>query len=127
MNKKNKNVDMLNGSIAKGILAMTIPIMIMNVMQMLFNIIDMSSLKWFGKESAVGAVGTCGTLTTICISLLVGLSAGANVVIARHLGTKEQEKANNATTTSLLIALVGGVILAGIADIVISIRKRVME
>ena len=112
MNKKNKNVDMLNGSITKGILAMSIPIMIMNVMQMLFNIIDMSSLKWFGKESAVGAVGTCGTLTTICTSLLVGLSAGANVVIARHLGTKEQKKANDATSTSLIIALAGGILLA---------------
>ena len=112
MSKKYKNVDMLNGSIAKGILAMSIPIMIMNVMQMLFNIIDMTSLKWFGKESAVGAVGTCGTLTTICTSLLVGLSAGANVVIARHLGTKEQKKANDATSTALIIALAGGILLA---------------
>jgi len=112
MKKKNKNVDMLHGSITKGILSMAIPIMIMNVMQMLFNIIDMSSLKWFGKESAVGAVGASSTLTTICTSLLIGLSAGANVIIARRLGTKAQKKANDATSTSLIIAVVGGILLA---------------
>ncbi len=117
MNKKNKNVDMLHGSISKGILAMSIPIMIMNVMQMLFNIVDMSALKWFGKESAVGAVGTCATLTTICTSLLIGLSAGANVIIARRLGTGEQKKANEATSTALIISFVGGVLLAAIGAI----------
>ena len=38
---KSKNVDMLSGSITKGLLAMSIPIMIMYVMQSMFNIIDM--------------------------------------------------------------------------------------
>ena len=112
MNMKNKNVDMLHGSIAKGIFAMSIPIMVMNVLQMLFNIIDMSALKWFGKESAVGAVGACGTLISVSTALLIGLSAGANVVIARHLGTKEQERANDATSTALIVSVVGGALFA---------------
>lgn len=112
MNKKNQNVDMLHGSISKGILAMAIPIMIMNVMQMLFNIVDMTALKWFGRESAVGAVGACGTLTTLCTSLLIGLSAGANVIIAKHIGTREQKGANEATSTAIITSVTGGALLA---------------
>ena len=41
---KKRNVDMLSGSITKGLLSMAVPIMIMNVMQSVFNIIDMTFL-----------------------------------------------------------------------------------
>ena len=54
---KNKNVDMLSGSVTKGLLALTIPIMIMNVVQCLFSVADSAVLKIFGYETAVGAVG----------------------------------------------------------------------
>ena len=108
---KNTNVDMLSGSISKGLLSMTMPIMIMNVMQVLFNIIDMSVLKWFSNEGAVGAVGACGTLITLCTSLLIGIAAGANVVVARRLGAGNKERGNRAVMTALLLAVTGGVLL----------------
>lgn len=76
---------MLSGSIVKGLFQISIPIMIMNVLQSLFNIIDMTVLKNFGSdELAVGAVGVCGTLITLITGLLIGISAGANVVVARR-------------------------------------------
>ena len=58
---------MLSGSIFKGILTISIPIMIMNVIQSLFNIIDMSVLKMFDTDGGytVGAVGACGTLIVL--------------------------------------------------------------
>ena len=104
-------VDMLSGPITKGLLSMAIPIMIMNVMQSLFNITDMTVLRIFSDESAVGAVGACGTLITLCTSLLIGLSAGANVVIARHIGARDKERTNRAAMTALLIAVSGGFLL----------------
>ena len=53
-------VNMLSGSITKGLLAISIPVMVMNVMQSLFNIIDMTILKTYdpGNGIAVGAVYT---------------------------------------------------------------------
>lgn len=108
---KAKNIDMLSGSITKGLLSMTIPIMIMNVMQSLFNIIDMTVMKIFSDDSAVGAIGTCGSLISLCTCLLIGMSTGANVIIARRIGAKDRQSADRAVMTSILLSIVGGLIL----------------
>ena len=108
---KKKNVDMLSGSVTKGLLSMTLPIMIMNVVQCLFTVADSAVLKFLGHETAVGAVGACGTLIILFTSLLIGLSAGANVVVARHIGAGEKEKVNRAVMTAILLAISGGVLL----------------
>lgn len=108
---KKNNTDMLSGSITKGLLSMTIPIMIMNVAQSLFNIADTAILKAFGYETAVGAVGVCSSLIVLCTSLLIGISAGANVVIARRIGAAKNNIANKAAITAILLAVITGILL----------------
>ena len=109
---KRKEVDMLSGSITKGLIAMAIPIMIMNVVQMLFNIIDMTVLGNFADDSAVGAVGACSTLITLCTGLLIGVSTGANVVVAKSIGSGDKNRVEKAVGTALLFAVTGGVVLS---------------
>lgn len=109
---RKREVNMLEGSIAKGLLSISIPIMIMNVLQSLFNIIDMTVLKSYDQSGvAVGAVGVCGTLITLITGLVIGISAGANVVVARFIGEGNREKVERAVGTSFAIALTGGVLL----------------
>ncbi len=105
---KSKSVDMLSGPIFKGLFVLTVPIMVMNVAQTLFNLLDMAVLRVFGFEHAVGAVGACSMLITLCTSLLIGISAGANVVIARHTGTGKKERAEAAINTSIIFAVCAG-------------------
>lgn len=105
---KNHKVNMLSGSIAKGLLSMTVPIMIMNVMQTLFNIIDMTVLRYFADDRAVGAVGACGSLITLCTSLLIGLAAGANIIVAKRIGAGKKDRADRAVMTAILLAITGG-------------------
>ncbi len=108
------SVNMLQGSILKGLLQISIPIMIMNVAMNLFNIADMTVLRIFAAEDtfAVGAVGVCGPLITLITGLLIGCSAGANIVIAKYIGMGQREKVERATGTAVLFALVGGVALS---------------
>lgn len=110
--KSTKDVDMLSGSIVKGLLAIAIPIMIMNVMQSLFNIIDMRILKMYDTELTVGAVGACGYIISLMTGLVVGLSSGANVVIARFIGQGDKDKVERSVGTALLLSVSGGVILS---------------
>jgi len=114
---KSKSVDMLSGPIFKGLLALTVPIMVMNVAQTLFNLLDMAVLRVFGFEQAVGAVGACGMLITLCTSLLIGISAGANVVIARHMGVGDKEHAEAAVNTSIIFAIFAGLVLMAIGTL----------
>lgn len=109
---RSKNVDMLSGPIVKGLLSMAVPIMIMNVMQSLFNIIDMTALRVFSDDNAVGAVGACGTLIVLFTSLLIGISGGANVVVAKRIGSGSKQRADRAVMSSILLSLIGGFILS---------------
>lgn len=109
---RKSNVDMLSGPITKGLLALAIPIMIMNVMQVIFNAVDLAALRFLSNDNySVGAVGAGGSLTGITINFLVGISTGANIVIARLIGSKEKEEASKATMTAILLAVFGGVLL----------------
>ena len=108
-----KDVNMLSGSITGGLLKIAIPIMVMNVIQSLFNIIDMTILKMFdtGDGYAVGAVGACGTLIGLITGLLIGVSTGANVIIARYIGRADEERVDRAIGTAMLFSVVGGLAL----------------
>lgn len=112
---RSKNVDMLSGSISKGLISLMIPIMIMNVMQTIFSIVDMVTLRYFANDTAVGAVGTCATYIGLFTALSVGLSAGANVVIAKRIGAGHRKSACEAIKTALTFALTAGVLIAIIA------------
>lgn len=111
-----KEVNMLRGSILKGLLAIAIPVMLMNVTQMLFNVVDMTVLKTFdtGDGYAVGAVGSCGILITLVTGLVIGISAGSNVIVARHIGRGERERTERAVGASIFLALAGGVLLLAV-------------
>lgn len=103
--------DMLNGPIAKGLLSMAIPVMIMNVFQSIFNLIDMTVLGNLVSDSAVGAVGASSVLITLTTGLLIGIASGANVVIARFIGNGNKESAERAEGAAILLGLVGGLAL----------------
>ncbi|MBR1968918.1 MAG: MATE family efflux transporter [Clostridia bacterium] len=114
---KKRNVDMLSGSIVKGLLILALPIMVMNVMQIVFGIIDMTVLKTFSSDSAVGAVGASGSLITLCTSLLIGISVGANIVVAKRIGLGNKERVKKATMTALLFSVLGGLLLMTIGAV----------
>ena len=105
---------MLSGPIINGLLTIAIPIMIMNVLQSLFSIADMTILKIFDTDGgySVGAVGACGTLIHLITGLLIGVSSGANVTIARYIGKGNRERVEKAIGTSLLFALFGGIAMS---------------
>ncbi len=108
-----KEVNMLKGSIMKGVMTIAIPIMIMNVLQSLFNIIDMTILKMYDTDGgySVGAVGACGTLFSFITGLAVGIAAGANVIIAKNIGMGDKEGVDKSVGTALVFSVLCGVVL----------------
>lgn len=108
-----RNVNMLEGSIYKGILSMTIPILMMNVLQSLFNIIDMTVLKNFGSnEATVGAVGVSGTLISVTTALGVGIASGSAVVVARYIGKGDPKRVQRSMGTAFFMVTVIGLLIA---------------
>ena len=114
MNYGKKEVDMLSGSVVRGLFKIVLPIMIMNVIMCLFNIVDMTILKIFDSDNgySVGAVGSCGIAISLITGLLIGISAGANVIIARYIGSGDKERVYRAIGTAVLFSVAGGATLA---------------
>ena len=106
-----KERSILSGSVFKGLLFMAIPIMAMNAFQTLFGIIDMTVLGIMVDDNAVGAVGSSGMLISLTTGLLIGIATGSTVVVARHISRNESEALNKAVGTSVLFALISGILL----------------
>lgn len=121
---RRSNVNMLSGSITKGLLALTAPIMIMNVVQNIFSIIDMTILGQYVGDHAVGAVGASAMLITLCTCLLIGIASGANIVIAKHLGAGNKDGMEKATGTAMIMAIAGSLILSALGLILAKVMLQ---
>lgn len=104
-------VNMTTAPIFKGLMKIAIPIMIMNVLQSIFNFIDQTMLGVFVGDVGVGSVGACTTLITLITGLLIGISTGSNVIVARHIAKGDKERVEKAIGTSIAFSLVGGIVL----------------
>ncbi len=120
---KRRDIDMTSGPIFGNILRFVLPLIFTNLLQMLYNATDMIVVGLSIEPDAVGAIGTTTAFVSLIVSLFIGLSIGANVVVARHLGAKDEERASRALHTSIVIALIFGVVGAVIG---VLIAKPVM-
>ena len=109
---RNKSVDITKGALLPLIISYAIPLVLAGLVQTLFNAADMAVLGAFDKSSdssAVGAVGATGALINLIVSSVVGLSAGTNVILARAVGAKDDERAKKIVDTSMVLSVVSGV------------------
>ncbi len=106
-----RNIDMLNGSLFKNVIAYTIPIILTGLLQLLFNAADLVIVGRYCGSISVAAVGATGSITNLIVNLFIGLSVGAGVVVAQALGARDNRKAHKTVHTAIPTALVGGVIL----------------
>lgn len=115
----NRDVDLLHGPIISKIFAFAVPLMISNLLQVLYSAADMIVVAQSGAEGAVGAIGTTNMLINLVINLFVGFSVGANVLVSRLIGAKDEQGIGSAVHTAVLAALLSG-ILGGVIGFVIA-------
>ena len=108
---KSRQVNMLSGSITKGLLALTLPVMIRDVLQTMLSVIDMAVLGNLVDDDAVGAVGACGALIILVTGLLIGIATGANVVVAKHIGRGDKALAGVAAGSGVAFSVISGIAL----------------
>ena len=102
---------MLHGSLFDKILLFALPLAASMILQQLFNSADVAVVGRFDSPQAMAAVGSNGAAINLMVNLFVGLSIGANVIVAQYIGRRETAKIHDAIHTSITIALLGGVLL----------------
>lgn len=117
MRGRQYELDMCNGTIANKLLLFALPLMFSGMLQLLFNAADIVVVGRFCGKESLAAVGSNTSLINLFINLFVGLSVGANVVVAQDLGAGREKEANRGVHSTILIAIVSGILLLGVGQV----------
>ena len=104
-------IDMTHGPLAGKLLLFAVPLMLSSLLQLLFNAADVVVVGRYAGDAALAAVGSTSSLINLMVNVFIGLSVGANVVVARDLGAGRDEEVRKDVHTSVTLALIGGAVL----------------
>ncbi len=119
--------DLTKGSPAKLILLFTVPLLIGNVFQQFYNMIDMIIVGQTLGKNALAAVGATGSLTFLIIGFAQGLTAGLAIITAQRYGAKDYRGLKKSFAASVVISLVVTVILTVLSLLFIRPMLQLMQ
>ena len=96
MRGKARTVNLIEGSIWKGLILFSLPLMASNLFQQFYNTMDSLVVGQFVGSTALAAVGSTGSLSFLVIGFFMGFGTGSGVIIAQHYGAKEPEEVSGA-------------------------------
>ncbi|MCM1290173.1 MAG: MATE family efflux transporter [Corallococcus sp.] len=108
--RKNE-MDMTSGNLFKKILLYALPIVFSGLLQLLYNAADLVVCGKFGSIHSVGAISATNALINLVVQLFLGLSVGANVLMARCFGAGQKEKGQRVAYTAMILSVVMGVFI----------------
>ena len=117
---------MTEGSIWKKILFFSIPLILGNLFQQLYNTVDSIIVGNYIGSEALAAVGSSGSLINLLIGFCIGASAGAGVVIAQFYGAQDREGVRKAVHTTIAIAIAAGAVLTVVGIVATPILLKAM-
>ena len=112
--KPHGEIQITYGSLWKNMLLFSIPLMLSQLLQVLFNMADVAVVGKFSSAEALGAVGSTTILVSLFTGFLIGMGSAVNVCVAQHLGAGDKARTSASIRTSFVICLATGVIIAAL-------------
>lgn len=117
---KAKKLDLLNGPIWNKIPQFALLVAATGILEQLFNASDIAIVGNFASTDrtvAIAAVGANSPIIGMILNLFIGISLGTNVVIANAIGRRDEETVEKAVHTSVLAALLGGLLVTLLGEL----------
>ena len=102
---------MTEGSVWKSILFFSVPLILGNLLQQMYNTVDSIIVGNCVGDSALAAVGSSSSLIYLLIAFSQGASVGAGIVVSQFLGAEERENVQDAVHTALAVSVLLGIVL----------------
>jgi putative MATE family efflux protein len=125
--KKYKIVDMTSGSPLKHILIFTIPLVIGNLFQQLYNMVDSIVVGQYVGKTALAAVGACGSMNFLFFSLSFGLSNGVGILVSHRFGAKDEQGIRKTIASSYYVLTTVSVLITTIAFFLAPVLLRLLD
>lgn len=102
---------MTEGVIWKELLLFSVPLLLGNLFQQLYNAVDSVVVGNYIGAQALAAVGSSAPVINLLISFFMGLSVGAGVIISRYFGARNMESLQDSIHTSLALTMTAGIFM----------------
>lgn len=109
--QKKYAIDMCNGPILPKLLRFALPLMCSSVLQLLFNAADVVVVGQYCGDDSMAAVGSTTSIINLITNLFIGLSIGANVLVAGYYGAGQKKNLYDTVHTAVALSLVSGIML----------------
>lgn len=119
--------DLTKGNPAKLILMFTVPLLIGNVFQQFYNMVDMIIVGQTLGKNALAAVGATGSLTFLIIGFAQGLTAGLAIITAQRYGAKDYRGLKKSFAASVIISLIVTIVLTVLSLVFIHPMLQLMQ
>ena len=103
--------NLTEGPLAQQILVFSVPLVLSNLLQALFNMSDIAVVGRFAGSQALGSVGSTTIFVTLITGFLIGLGGGVNVLVARFYGAGNTRDVEKSVHSSLLVCLAAGILM----------------
>lgn len=103
LSNSSKSTDMTSGKILPILISFAMPIMIGNLFQQLYSMVDTAVVGRGVGSNALAAVGVTSPVTQLLLGLMIGMTSGMSVVIAQHFGSGDRQKTRNAITNGIIL------------------------
>ena len=87
--RKSYEMDMCNGPVFTKLIAFAVPLILSGLLQLLFNAADIIVVGRFAGSDSLAAVGSTSSLINLLVNVFIGLSIGANVLVAPYYGARK--------------------------------------
>lgn len=114
---KKFEIDMCNGPILKKMLVFALPLMLSSMLQLLFNAADIIVVGKYCGDNSLAAVGSNSALINLLTNVFIGLSIGANVLMAKFYGAGHSASMEETVHTAMLLSMVSGLVLTAVGEI----------
>lgn len=111
-NIRPKQIDATTGPLVRSIFLYAFPLAVANLVQSLFHTADLAVLGNMADSVAVASVGVASPFISLVLNAVLGAASGLKPLISRLTGAHDREQAHKTVDTSLLTALIAGVLLA---------------
>ncbi|MCQ2398014.1 MAG: MATE family efflux transporter [Sphaerochaetaceae bacterium] len=125
--KKRTEVDMTQGNSLSLLLVFAFPLLLGNLFQQFYNMVDTWVVGNFVGKNSFSAVGTLGSIINTLIGFFLGFSNGASVVISRFFGAKNFEKVSDAVHSYVAITLILCVIFTCLGVVMVPLMLRLVK
>jgi len=107
----NAPTDMTVGTPWKSILSFTIPMLLGNIAQQLYNTVDTIVVGQYVGDNALSAVGSAGPILNMLLVLFIGISAGASIMVSQYFGAKNREALSRTIGNCITVTAIACLIL----------------